>query len=100
MTTGPRWWQRLIPRYGNWGGPGWSGGKWCPPNETDWSVKPVDNMDAAFARHDMGYQAPFIRNVDADRDLVSDLKAINVRGVWANIYRVGAILIFTIKGWS
>jgi RHS repeat-associated protein len=42
----------LVPTYGNWGGPGWSGGKWggeVGPNP------PVDSMDECFKAHDECY---------------------------------------------
>lgn len=48
---------KLLPRYGNWGGPGWSGGQWQDNYEnTDWSVPPRDSLDALFKEHDRGYQ--------------------------------------------
>lgn len=48
---------RLIPTYGNWGGPGWSGGKRIENySEVDWDVPPVDSLDALFYVHDWGYK--------------------------------------------
>ena len=47
----------LVPTYGMWGGPGWSGGQYQNKYEnTDWSVKPVDSMDSLFKNHDKQYQ--------------------------------------------
>ena len=42
----------LIPTYGNWGGPGWSGGTRFGP---DWDVPPVDSLDEILKIHDWNY---------------------------------------------
>lgn len=69
----PKWWQRLFPHYGNWGGPGWSGGRWCnDPAVTDWSVPGIDDMDELFRLHDHAYQTGRSR-MRADWDLLCDL---------------------------
>jgi hypothetical protein len=48
---------RMCPRYGNWGGPGWSGGTFpARPSDTDWSIPGIDSMDDLFKEHDRGYQ--------------------------------------------
>ena len=48
---------KLLPRYGNWGGPGWSGGKWQENYEnTDWEVPARDSLDVLFKIHDRSYQ--------------------------------------------
>lgn len=95
MTANSRlWWQYLFPRYGNWGGPGWSAGCWNP-TETDWFVPTIDAMDELFKRHDWSYQ----HNEDldaADANLVEKLRQIRVRGTYAKAYRIGAIAIFTV----
>ena len=44
------------PWYGNWGGPGWSGGECSKPGRTKWHVEPIDALDACFKEHDKGYQ--------------------------------------------
>ena len=50
-------WQRVFPKYGNWGGPGWSGGAYPKdPKDTDWSVAAIDSMDELFKKHDGSYQ--------------------------------------------
>ena len=50
-------WSKLFPRYGNWGGPKWSGGAFPKtPEDTDWSVPGIDSMDDLFKEHDRGYQ--------------------------------------------
>jgi len=90
------WWPRVLT-YGNWGGPGWSGGEFVhDPKLTDWTVQAVDDMDAAFKMHDLHYQGGGDRKL-ADRYLVSTLCKTNVKGVWPNIYRIGAIAIFWIR---
>jgi VCBS repeat-containing protein len=48
-----------FPTYGNWGGPGWSGGQENLPNApitpSQLSVAPIDGLDALFKEHDIGY---------------------------------------------
>jgi len=77
---------RLLPRYGNWGGPGWSGGQWQENYEnTDWTVPPTDSLDALFKEHDLSYQQT-IANIPenkreayfdtADRKLSNDANAL------------------------
>ena len=89
-------WPRLLT-YGNWGGPGWSGGEYVSDRRlTRWNVQPVDAMDAAFREHDMAYQTTACKSL-ADRVLVGMLWDTDVKGVWPNIYRIGAIIGFTIK---
>ena len=92
----PYWWQRLCPRYGNWGGIGWSAGKWNnDPLLTDWSVPSIDAMDELFKWHDWAYQHCLDRDV-ADHNLVQDLLALDVNGLYPKFYRLGAIAVFTI----
>lgn len=51
------WINRLVPRYGNWGGPSLSGGKYTDdPAEVDWSIPGIDSMDELFKAHDRAYQ--------------------------------------------
>jgi hypothetical protein len=93
-----KWYQYLIPTYGNWGGPGWSGGKFTDdPTEVDWDVAPIDYMDYFFKKHDSRYQqAGFSRRL-ADLNLLYSLRTCPVKGWWANAYLVACILIFTVK---
>lgn len=91
-----RWWQYLIPSYGNWGGPGYSAGVWNnDAATTDWTVPAVNAMDALFKIHDWKYQREYDRDA-ADRDLVDKLWDVRVDGWYGNLYRIGAIVIFTI----
>ncbi len=92
----PYWWQRYIPRYGNWGGVGWSAGRWNnDPSMTDWSVAGVDAMDDLFKAHDRAYQSGGDRD-QADRILVAALHTVEVTGLYGRVYRLGAIGLFTI----
>ena len=54
-------WTRLVPRYGTWGGPGWSGGNTFPP------LGPVDSMDECFKKHDECYGWGQDQCYEADR---------------------------------
>lgn len=92
----PLWWQWFIPRYGAWGGVGWSAGRWNnDPGVTDWSVDPLDAMDALFKEHDRAYQSGVDWAV-ADMILVADLRKITVSGMAACLYRIGAMVVFTL----
>ena len=91
----PYWWQRCIPRYGNWGGVGWSAGIWNnDPAATNWSIGVVDDMDALFKLHDWAYQLGLDRD-DADRRLVNGLKTVDVATQRGRAYRIGAMIVFT-----
>lgn len=111
-----RW--HLLPRYGNWGGIGYSGGAFPgSPAETDWSVPPVDSMDDLFKRHDKVYQyaiehAPTVemRNADweeADKWLVRSLQDMPIdtrkwaqpprSPLYARIFRYFSIGVFWLK---
>lgn len=93
-ATGPLWWQRLFPRYGNWGAPGWSAGGWNnDPALTDWSVAAVDDMDAAFKRHDWRYQHGR-DTVLADLRLIRDLFRVAPGTGYGRAYRRLAMLVF------
>jgi len=51
-------WEYLVPHYGNYGGPGYSGGAMMDNyDEVDWSVEPTDSLDQCFHDHDRNYQA-------------------------------------------
>lgn len=63
-------WPRLFPTYGNWGGPGWSGGEYpSSPSDTDWEVPSVDSMDEVFKEHDRRYQLAIS---DYDNGLITE----------------------------
>jgi hypothetical protein len=115
-------WQLLCPRYGNFGGPGWSGGRFVDDYRlTDWSVPATDSMDELFKRHDLAYQDA-IREYDrerltdrakafeweiADCALVAGLEALSPRvdewkyrptsRVYARLFRLVAMYAFRAK---
>lgn len=119
-------WQYLIPKYGNFGGPGWSGGAiMANYDEVDWSIQPADSLDWCFYTHDKKYQAAIekekngeIENLEmrrawaqADRDLIQDIDNIPIDPkeweqkptknsmFYAWLYRKLAIYSFTLKVW-
>lgn len=92
------WWPKALT-YGNWGGPGWSGGRFeSDRSKVDWSVKPVDAMDEAFKLHDLGYQTGEKRS-KIDLHLVRTLWVTDAKGIWPNMYRIGAMTIFSVKAY-
>jgi len=117
-------WQYLVPKYGNFGGPGWSGGAMMSSyNEVDWSIEPVDSLDRGFYDHDCGYQCAIElehngdisyaemrrRWVEADVNLVNYIKSIPANpkewdvkpttssNLYSWFYRKCALIIFTSK---
>jgi hypothetical protein len=53
--------------YGNWGGPGWSGGQWKPledltPEEQSHLAPPIDAQDACYQEHDYCYSRSRVKN--------------------------------------
>ena len=92
-----KWYQYVLPTYGNWGGPGWSGGAYIDdPKHMNWLVQPIDAVDAAFYRHDWKYQHGYDRR-KADIELLEELGVINAYGVRANAYKIGAEVAITLK---
>lgn len=83
--------------YGNWGGPGWSGGKFVSdPDQVDWTVPGIDALDNAFKRHDAAWQTEAMSRKEADKYIIGLLYETNVKGLWPNVYRIGAIIGFWI----
>ena len=111
---------RLLPRYGNWGGPGWSGGKWQDNYEnTDWSVPARDALDSLFKDHDRAYQkaiadlpedqreesfnkADLTLSQEADRLPINPSKwyepPTTATWLYAYIYRKLVIFLFNVRG--
>ena len=90
--------QRLCPTYGNWGGPGWSGGEWQDDSSlTRWDVQPIDELDALFRAHDMAYQSEIYSHKSSDNMLVHQLISCPVKGWYANVYRTVCIIVFFIR---
>lgn len=88
------WWQAIFPRYGNWGGPGWSAGMYNnDPALTDWSVPGIDAMDNLYKVHDRAYQSGQSW-LYADTDLLRGLCHVRPSGLYGRCYRVWAILLF------
>ena len=76
---------RILPKYGNWGGPGYSAGVYNDdPTKTDWTLEPLDDMDVMFQHHDYAYQHNnFPWTIyQADKDLVEDLIDIGNPWTW------------------
>jgi len=117
-------WQYLFPTYGNYGGPGWSGGaRMNNYAEVDWSVQPSDSLDECFHDHDKDYQASIAKFdsgeindveknqmwVKADEALVGRIKEISAdpkkwpkpptknSTKYAWFYRKGALVGFWCK---
>lgn len=94
------YWPKCLT-YGNWGGPGWSGGEFVSdPELTNWDIMPIDAMDALFYSHDWVYQHPGegLEQWEADIVLSKNLYRINVTGCYQNAYRFAAMVVFFIKG--
>lgn len=119
-------WQYLIPKYGNYGGPGWSGGAMMSNyNDVDWSNKPVDSLDWRFLDHDKRYQKSIKLRDDgtisdyemhnrwneADKNLIKEISNIPIDPsewsfpptthsiFYAWLYRKLAIYGFALKVW-
>ena len=96
----------LVPPYGNWGGPGWSGGRRGEVGP----LPSIDSMDECFKAHDECYGERGCQRDDApvrrrcDRRLVDCLSRLpnDPRSwsrpapdpTWARYYRQGATRIF------
>jgi hypothetical protein len=86
---------RLVPTYGNWGGPGWCGGEWQDdPAKTNWDVAAKDEMDAAFKNHDYFYQHYPEARKNADLDLVWRLAGCKPTSAYGVFYKFAATLVF------
>jgi len=86
------WWPKLLI-YGNYGGPGWSGGEFVyDPKLVDWSVPPIDDMDALFKQHDFEVQNHIPKpHSRLSRDLC---ETVIPKKLWPKLYRYAAIGIF------
>ncbi len=99
-ANSPYWWQRLIPRYGNWGGVGWSAGCWNnDPDCTDWSVAALDELDYCFKLHDLAYQTG-LSWLEADTELLRSLALVRPKRVYARCYRVLAAAAFSLTSFA
>lgn len=92
----PKWWQWFCPRYGNYGGPGWSAGRWNDdPACTEWNVPGSDPQDELYKAHDWAYQHGFVLDA-ADWALVQDLKDVRPDTIYGKFYRLVAMTAFTV----
>ena len=62
--------------YGNWGGPGWTGGQWKPyedltPDEQAHLAPPIDAQDACYQQHDLCYSRARVKNKCSAHDSLS-----------------------------
>lgn len=100
--------------YGNWGGPGWSGGEFVnDPLLVKINIPAVDSLDALFLPHDRSYQAAkntaFEREARryADAALLVGMISLPLRSAkWASpprrwyhalAYRAAAVVGFALK---
>ena len=108
-----RYWPAALT-YGNWGGPGWSGGEFVSnPALVNREVPAVDSLDALFLPHDRSYQTAkdtaFEREARryADAALLMGMLSLPLRSAkwetppkrWyhAQAYRAAAVVCFALK---
>jgi len=96
LNPGPFDLYNFIPRYGSYGGPGYSGGH---TGGRHFEVEPSDEMDNLFRTHDMDYDtAKTYKDIAiADLKLVSGLVQTVPKTPYGWIYRQFAIPLFTAK---
>ncbi|MBI3473937.1 MAG: hypothetical protein HY013_21485 [Candidatus Solibacter usitatus] len=100
----------LVPRYGNFGGPGWTGGADTFVSGTHGGdKKPINRQDEVYQRHDQAYvlarqnpdPAARTRMIEAaDRALIADLQKIpfGASGTpYGEVFRAMAIPVFEAK---
>lgn len=86
-----------VPTYGEYGGPGWSGGAFVEADETpDYTVLPEDDLDALFLAHDQAYDFPSndFSQAIADIVLIQEIQALPEDAVSGegDLYAGGAML--------
>jgi hypothetical protein len=86
-----------IPTYGNYGGPGYSNGAvlTSPNQAVDYSVPPVDALDALFRFHDMAYDSPsLLTRAEGDLALIRGIEGLSLGRLppEESLYAGGAIL--------
>ncbi|WP_206526430.1 MULTISPECIES: hypothetical protein [unclassified Mesorhizobium] len=71
---------RIVPTYGNYGGPGWTGGAW----RGDFKMPPADIQDGFYKQHDTDYRDAITLDdkIAADKKLVVSLRAYLKNGVY------------------
>lgn len=96
----PEWWQWFIPRCGNWGGVGWSAGRWLKTgNTTDWDIPSLSPLDELYKEHDRRYR-PSESRLHGDLQLLEGLSTVHVDGFYLRLYRhVSALAFGAHAGW-
>jgi RHS repeat-associated protein len=94
----------LVPTYGNWGGPGWSGGERDAFSRRVGPHAPVDSMDECFVAHDSCHAEIECPKKTCHRELLGCLTQLPDKPEeWskpprddrlARYYRRGAIVVF------
>lgn len=84
--------ERFVPTYGNYGGPGYSGGG--RGEGANFTAPPVDDLDDLFRDHDIAYQnARGTDDIDeADRELVAGISSLPERNSYAHAARLAFLL--------
>lgn len=110
----PIFWFPKSLTYGNYGGPGWSGGEFQHDRLLiKWEVPPSDDMDVLFYDHDLAWNYAKSKDdlIRADQILVDSLRKLDPNPRkwfnpptrnsiwWARFYRHAAILTFRTKLW-
>jgi RHS repeat-associated protein len=72
-TASPRFHQEDFRYYGNWGGPGWTGGQWFPyedlsPARRARLAPPIDGQDECYMHHDICYSQCRVKNHSTSKD--------------------------------
>lgn len=89
-----KWWHRLIPTNGNWGGPHYAGGKRFDFYfEVNWNALALTRLDAACKIHDLDYRDGKSR-LEADRQLVRNAYFSAPENVYEIFYRFGILGFF------
>ena len=80
-----KWWEKILGlfSYGNYGGPGWSAGKWLAnPTKEDLETPPIaDYADSCFKTHDKSFNDP-------EQDNLSSIVKANIKLILNMIYGV------------
>ena len=89
-SWGPKWAERIVPRYGKYGGPGYG--------DPTYRTEPFDQMDEFFRQHDKNWAQGL--GDKADKKLAEQLNVLNPNPrkwdppsdniLWSKIYRKGA----------